>query len=190
MKTEIKILKKLLENKNKEFTIREISNLINSDYKIVYLATKKLTEKKLLAKKTLGGSTIINLKPVFSKDTFLAELERREEILKNKNILILLDLIKKEIKSVNYFFLLFGSYSKKSQNKKSDIDLLFVSDNLKEKDLEAIFSLVPFKVDFHLFSEKEFLKMKNSSEMNLIKEAIENNVILYGIEQYYGALEK
>ena len=58
-----------------------------------------------------------------------------------------------------------------------------------EKDFEervsAIVSLIPLKTHILVFKEEEYIRMKDSKKSNVIQEAIENHIILYGIEAYY-----
>ena len=79
MKTEIKIIKIMLKN-NKEYTIRELSLLIKSDYKITHTAVKSLIRKNILEQRKAGNSFQVKLLLNFSKEIFEAEKERTEEI--------------------------------------------------------------------------------------------------------------
>lgn len=189
METENKIIKYLIENK-KEMTIRELANAVKSDYKIVHTAVNRLFKKGILSGKNIGKSVVVNLNNKLSKEILQVEFERREDILRNKNFRIMLDSIKNDLKTVNFVLLLFGSYAKKSFDSKSDIDLIFVIPDLKiEREIEQAISLLPLKIHSLVFSEKQFIHMKNSHELNVIKEAIKNNILLYGIEQYYELLK-
>lgn len=64
--------------------------------------------------------------------------------------------------------------------------MLFIAN---EKDFENkisdILSLLPLKIHALFFTEEEFMRMKDAKKSNVIKEAIENNIILYGAEAYY-----
>jgi len=185
METENKIIKLLIENK-RSLTIREVSKEIKSDYKIVHTAVLRLVNKGILNQRRIGKAIQVSLSNNFTKEIFQAEFERRTEILKNKNLSVMFETIKKEVDSVNFILLLFGSYSKKTENKKSDIDLIFILPNLEnEKRIEQIISILPLKIHSLIFTERQFKEMKDSRELNVVKEAIKNNIILYGIEQYY-----
>ena len=189
METENKVVKYLIENK-KEMTIRELANAVKSDYKIVHTAVTRLLKKEVLSGKNIGKSVVVSLNNKLSKEIFQVEFERREDVLKNKNLKVMLDSIKNDLKTVNFFLLLFGSYAKKTFGSKSDIDLIFIIPDLKiEKEIEQVISLLPLKIHALIFSEKQFIDMKNSHELNVIREAIKNNIILHGIEQYYGLLK-
>lgn len=190
METENKIIKYLIENK-KEMTIRELANAVKSDYKIIHTAVNRLIKKGILSGKNIGKSVVVSLNNKLFKEVLQVEFERREDILKNKNLKVMLDSIKNNLKTVNFILLLFGSYAKKTFDSKSDIDLMFIVLDLRiEKEIEQVISLLPLKIHHLIFSEKQFIGMKNSHELNVVKEAMKNNIILHGIEQYYGLLNK
>jgi predicted nucleotidyltransferase len=189
MQTETKILKKMIESK-KELTIRALSKEIKADYKIVHTACLRLFNKRLVNMKTIGNSKQLSLTNKFSGEIFEAELERREEILRDKDLKNILNEIHKNMQTVNFILLLFGSYAKKKANNKSDIDLMFISFKEIENEVEKIFSLLPFKIHYLVFTEEQFKKMKDNKELNVVKEAIKSNVVLYGIEQYYEILKE
>lgn len=186
MKTEKKIIKLLIENKNPK-TIREIAKEIQSDYKITYTAVQRLITKKVLLTKTVGKSTLCELNPYYyGIEIYEAENERRENLLKNRNIKQLFREVISKVKSSFIIFLIFGSYAKNKPTKSSDIDILFISNESNfEERIFNIFSLLPIKTHMLVFTEEEFIRMKDSRKPNVVQEAIENNIILYGIENYY-----
>lgn len=186
MKTELKIVKYFIENK-KPKTIREIAQQIKADYKITHIAVQRLIEKKILKVQTVGKSSLCSLnEKYFGTYIYEAENERREEILKNKNINQLYKEIMSKVKTGSFILLLFGSYAKRKQTKTSDVDLLFISNESNfETKISDILSLLPFKAHALVFTEEEFIRMKDAKKSNVIQEAIESNIILYGIEAYY-----
>jgi len=186
MKTELKIIKYFIENK-KSTIIREISKKINSDYKITHIATQRLIQKNILKVQTVGKSSLCSLnEKYFGSYVYETENERKENILKNKNINQLYKEIMSKVKTSSFILLLFGSYAKNKQTKSSDIDLLFISNESGfETRISDILSLLPLKTHALVFTEEEFTRMKDSKKSNVIQEAIESNIILYGIEAYY-----
>ena len=54
-----------------------------------------------------------------------------------------------------------------------------------EKNIENLMGLLPLKIHHLVFTESEFIGMKDSKASNVVKEAIKNNIILNGIESYY-----
>ena len=186
MQTELKIIKYFIENK-KPKTIREIAKQIKADYKITHTATQRLIQKNILKAQTIGKSSLCSLnEKYFGIEVYEAEDERKENILKNSNIKQLYKEIISKVNTGFFILLLFGSYAKNKQTKTSDIDLMFISN---DKDFESkisnILSLLPLKTHALVFTEEEFIRMKDSKKSNVIQEAIESNIILYGIEAYY-----
>ncbi|MEK6886417.1 MAG: nucleotidyltransferase domain-containing protein [Nanoarchaeota archaeon] len=188
METEIKILKCLLGNKEPK-TIRTIAKEIKADYKIVHTASSILLSNGLVEKIKIGSSFQISLVYKLSEKILIAEYQRREEALKNKDLRTILDYFDRNLKSSLYIMLLFGSHVKQTQTKHSDIDLLFIVPKQEmENDINRVASLIPLKIHINVFTEQDFKAMKNSREITVGSEAIKNNIILKGIEAYYGEL--
>jgi predicted nucleotidyltransferase len=181
------VINYLISNKNKELNIKNLSYFLKIDYKNIYNIIKRLEKKKVIFLEKFGNSSKIKLIQKINPIIYQSEFERRNKILKNKNILVMLNNFKKEI-STNFFsILLFGSYAKGTQSKKSDIDLIFIfpNEDMYEEEVIKISQIMPLNLHTLVFSEKQFLEMMHSQESNVIKEALEYNVILYGIEYYY-----
>jgi len=190
MKNEdVSIIKLLLEHKNEDLNINNIACLLKKNYKTVYTIVKRLEDLKIITVKRFGKSLKVELVNKLHFFVFLAEYERKEEILKNKDLTVMLDSFLNGIKTKCFILLLFGSYAKKSNTKNSDIDLMFiVPDEDKEeteKNMHNIASLLPLNLHINVFKESEFINMKNSKEITVGSEAMNNNIILYGIEMYY-----
>ena len=186
MKTELKIIKHFIENK-KPSTIRDVAKKIKADYKITHIATQRLVQKNILEVQTVGKSSLCRLnEDYYSIEIYETENQRREGILKNKNLNQLYREIMSKIKTSSFILLLFGSYAKRKQTKSSDIDMLCVSN---EKDFESrisdIISLLPLKIHALVFREEEFIRMKDSKKPNVVHEIMGSNIILYGTEAYY-----
>lgn len=186
MKTEEKVIKLFIENRTPK-TIREISKNIQSDYRITYTATQNLIARNIIISKTVGKSTLCELNPsYYGIQIYQAENERKKELLKKSDIKQLYTEIMTKIDSSIFIFLIFGSYATGKSTKNSDIDMMFIS---PEKDFEEkishIVSLLPLKTHVLVFTEKEFVRMKDAKKSNVVTEAIESNVILYGVESYY-----
>ncbi len=189
---ESSIVKFLIEHKNEELNILTISKSIKMDYKNVYSIIKRLEKMGLVELESFGQSNRVMLSKIIHPLIFEAEFERRKEILKNKNLAVMLNSFKRGIKSNLYVLLLFGSYAKKKQTKSSDIDLMFIcADGLEdsfEKEVNRVVSSLPLQVHALIFSESQFNEMINAQKSNVGQEALNNNIILYGIEQYYGMI--
>ncbi|MEK6830686.1 MAG: nucleotidyltransferase domain-containing protein [Nanoarchaeota archaeon] len=184
-----KLLKYLIENKNPQ-SILTASGAIVVDYKNTYNLVNKF-EPDVISKEKIGNTNLIKIRLVPNQEILSIENKRTAQFLKaNKQ----LKLVKKDIENVNYPFLVvlvFGSYVKKTQTKKSDIDLCIISDNIEEsKRLISKLELLPIKLEIHTFATKEFESMLKTKEDNVGKEIVKNNIILYGTENYYNLISK
>ncbi|MDY6788471.1 MAG: nucleotidyltransferase domain-containing protein, partial [Candidatus Nanohaloarchaea archaeon] len=103
--------------------------------------------------------------------------------------------IKEQLKKVESAFftaLVFGSYAKGEEKDGSDIDLMFIlpqeSEGQKlENRIKA--RLEPLEYPLHpvFLREEEMREALNSrtDEINVVKEAVRNHILLYGAENYY-----
>ncbi len=183
------IIRYLIENKNEELNILKISKELRMDYKNVYSIVKRLEKELLVKLESFGQSSRVKLISQVHPLIFEAEYNRRKELLKDKNLAVMLNDFKNALKSKCYMLLIFGSYAKKTQTKNSDIDLMFIvpdgKEELFEKDVHRAARSLPLPIHYLVFSEKQFLDMNNAKESNVGQEALKNNIILYGIETYY-----
>jgi len=184
-----KILKYLIENKEKPKTIREISGALIVDYKNTFQAINGLLG--LIYKEKIGTNNLVEIKLKPSQEIYSIENKRTKEFLeKNKS----LKLIQNDIIKINYPFfivLIFGSYAKKENTKNSDIDICIISDNQeKTKELVSKLGILSLPLEIQEFNIKEFESMLDKKENNLAKEIIKNNIILFGIENYYNLISK
>lgn len=162
------------------------------DYKNVYSIVKRLEKESIVKLEFFGHSIRITLIQQMHPIIFEAEYNRQKELLKDKNLAVMLDTFKNALKSKYYVLLVFGSYAKKTQAKSSDIDLMFIvpneSEEQFEKDVNRVARSLPLPIHQLVFSEKQFLDMFESNEPNVVHEALKNNIILYGIETLYSLI--
>lgn len=177
------ILTYLIENKDKEFSILQLSKNLHIDYKTTYLTIKKLENSVHTRKQS--KSNFISLKRELTEDIYLTESQRRKQTVQSKNLKILV----KEIENINeqFILLLFGSYVNSKQTKNSDIDLLLISDNAKQ--IKEHIEILPLAIHLTSITNKEFHTMLLSKKFSVVSEAIQNNSILFGIEPYYRFLK-
>lgn len=179
------ILKVLIENKEKSFSIRKLSIIRKINYKSAYNAIKKLNEQNLIAIENLGNTTNCSFNHNFNPLVFEAEYGRTKELLKNKDFMV----IHRYLTELNTQFiaLIFGSYAKNTQKKDSDIDILLISENPSKIEQELL--LIPKNIHLTTVTPKEFILMAKSREFSVVQETIKNNIILIGIEDYYQVLK-
>ena len=179
------ILKILIENRKEKCSIRKLSKLRRINYKSAYNAIMKLRDEGIINLEKFGNTTSCSFNLKFNPRVFNAEYERKTSLLKSKNF----EIIHSRLNEIprQFIVLLFGSYAKRTYDKHSDIDLLIIGRDLKE--VEEAVTLIPLKIHLTLISENEFLDMAKSREFSVVSEAMEKNIILLGIENYYRLLE-
>ena len=180
------ILKYVLSRDGEDLTIRNIANGLNKDYKNTYDIIKKLSKDKILKTIKIGSSNIVKAIKNPNPQFFSAEYGRREEILKNRNINNIFNILKR-----SYFpkiVLLFGSYAKNTYNEHSDIDLIIICDKKYQKNIERKINILPFDILPIFLSFEEFIDLASKKEFSVISESLKQNIILYGIEIYYQIL--
>jgi len=177
----LNILKLLIENQEEPFSIRKISQLRKINYKSAYYALRKLGDEGIALLKQYGNTTLCSFNRSFNDSVFVVENERRKELLKNKDFLVMYN----DLRRVNapFIVLLFGSYAQGRETRHSDIDLLVITEDFKP--IQQVLSLFPLKIHATDIRYKDFVEMLKSKEFTVVSEAIKNNIILIGIEEYY-----
>ncbi len=199
--TVLKIVDLLRKNLGKGFTILEISKLLKIGYRPAYNHIAELEKIKAITTKRVGSAKqcFFNLENAQSLH-FLQEidLERKEELYKSNQKLkaILEEIIPKitnKITSSLHSIILFGSHAKGTATKSSDIDLLFIISNIKDKSVRDTIELecanyqhsYNVKISSLITNMEEFKKMLKAKEMNIGKETKEYGIALYGSEQFW-----
>ena len=202
--TVLKIVGLLRKNLGKEFTILEISKLLKIGYRPAYNHIAELEKIKAITTKKVGSAKqcSINFENAQSLH-FLQEVDlaRTEELYKSNQKLkaILEEIIPKitnKITSSLHSIILFGSHAKGTAIKSSDIDLLFIVSNIKDKSvrntLERECASYQYshnvKISPLITNMEEFKKMLKSKEMNVGKEIVKNHIIFKGYEQFYNCI--
>lgn len=185
-----KLIKYLIENKE-PVSMKRASEAIAVDYKNVYGYVGDLTASGAIVQKRVGNTSPIEINPIPNQDIYSVEQKRTQEFLeKNPKF----RLIKEDINQTNYPFmivLVFGSFVKEKNTRSSDIDICIISDNEeKTKQLIEMLNLLSLKLELHVFTTKEFISMIEKTKNNLGREIVKNNIILYGIENYYNLISK
>ncbi|MBW2989156.1 nucleotidyltransferase domain-containing protein [Candidatus Woesearchaeota archaeon] len=181
----INILKLLIENQENKLSIRKISKLRRINYKSAYNAIEKLEKEGIISVEKTGNMSICSFNQNFNVSVFEAEYQRREELFKNKGLLV----VQKDLSELEFPFilLLFGSYARGTQRKHSDIDLLSIGGD--QKKIKSEISKFPLNIHLTSISYDDFITMAKSREFTVVSEALKNNIILVGIGEYYRLLK-
>ena len=185
-----RILRTLIEDKT-PMSILSLSGSVVIDYKNTYNYLKDFTASVAIIQNQLGNTNLVEINFSPNPDIYSVEKKRTEEFLyKNPKLKI----VKNYIEELNYPFLvalIFGSYVKDKKTESSDVDIcIILDDKNKSKELQEKFNLLSLKLEIHEFTTNEFISMIEKAQNNLGHEIIKNNVLLYGIENYYNLISK
>lgn len=196
-KNDIKITEFLVRNPQEKFSIREISRQVKIDYKLVHNSIERLVKNKIINKKKYGKTELcaLNLKDAADYLIQVENIRAKRFLERNTGINIIIKDIKEKIKTPYYTLILFGSYAKEKQHKKSDLDLLIIvpsKEFIKEMEtaINSVRAIKPIKIHSLVITSEDFKEMLASKErLNIAKEALNNHIIFYGAEAYYKLLE-
>ena len=187
MVREIDILKIMIKKNTENLNIRMISKELEMDYKNTYTIIKKLEKQGVISLQRFGNTLNCTLVKKNHPLIFRAEYERRDETFKKRYLRVLYDHLN-QIPSL-FIALLFGSHASLKASKGSDIDLMIISDAETQRQAEKATSLLPLDIHLCAMTTKEFITSLKTTEFNVVKEAVKNNIILIGIEDYYRVIE-
>ena len=199
--TLLKIMKLFRMNLDMGLTILGISKKISIGYRPAYNHINEMSNEGIINIKEVGKAKqcFLNLKSEKTRH-ILGEVDmlrkeklyRKEAKLKNVLEKLIQKLTEKYISEIQSI-ILFGSYAKGKAVKDSDIDLLFIVSDIKNKELREDIEreCVSFqyshsiKLSPVITDPKEFRKMLKAEELNVGKEVREYGIALYGFEQFW-----
>jgi predicted nucleotidyltransferase len=159
--------------KNRELHQRELERILNVNQTNIRRALLNMEKENIIDKKEIGKNKIYFIKDSLEAKIFfrIAENYKLMELVGNAEIRKIVNEILKNKKIK--LAILFGSYAKNLAHKDSDIDIYLETNDLKlKKEVESI-------------NSKISVKMGKFDERNLlIKEIIDNHIILKGVERY------
>ena len=199
--TLLKIVRLMRSELDRGLTIREISKRLNIGYRPAYNHINSMEKEGIIKIIKVGNAKQCFLNLGNAKCRHLLEeadaLKKEEIYRENKKIKAVIESLilklTKEFISDIHSIVLFGSYAKGNATKASDVDLLFIVTDLKNKQLrEGIERESASYQYFHnlkvsplITDINEFKKMLRSEELNVGKEAREYGISLYGYEMFW-----
>jgi predicted nucleotidyltransferase len=168
----VKILSLFLFNDDLNYYVREISKLINAHPSQVLKELSNLEDLNLIVKYKKGNLSIYKIN---KSNIFLTDL---------KNIFLKTEFVGKNIKDkledkVKYC-LIFGSFAKGIENSKSDVDILVISDVLKENELlnitQDLENSLNRDINYILWDNKDFIK--KSKNNHLLKTINKDKIVM------------
>ena len=178
-----KIVNHLGKHPDKKYTMHELSKELNIPYASFYRAVESMND--LLTIEEVGKSKVIalnNRNPVVKAHLVVSSDEERKDYLKKYPAIkkIYLELNTDDI------VVLFGSYAKKTQTEKSDVDFLIINKDGKKSIAFSKYELL-FKIKINpiFVTKKEFKLMLKDKEENVGKQALYSHVILSNPEGFW-----
>jgi len=172
------ILKFFSEDYNREIYGRELINKVKISQKNIALTLKELENKGILKSKKKGNLKFysLNLKnPQLKSYLITSEIYNKESFLINHKKLA--HIFNSDDRVVGVF----GSYSKNKQKKYSDVDIFIVGK--KGEDYLKKGKIYDLNISVKFFTKNEFKKLLKEKN-NLIKEIIENHVLIFNVEGF------
>lgn len=185
MKNAEKIICFFLKHREQGWSIYAVSKKLNMNYRIVFEEIKKLEREGILTLKKIGNTNLCTYNYRYAPLSVFAEQWRRNGLLRNKSINVLSARLQR-IENPFIIMIVFGSYAKNAQTKHSDIDICIIADH-GEAMKKALQIIRTTALPIHVleFSPEEFLSMLKTTDNNVGKEILKNNIILKGIEAFY-----
>lgn len=199
--TLLKIIGLMRKELDRGVTILEISKRLKIGYRPAYNHINTMEKEGIIKIEKIGNSKqcFLNLNNAKCRH-LLEELDnlKKEDLYKDcpKIKPVIEGLISKLTKgfiSNIHSIVLFGSYAKGTATKTSDIDLLFIVTNIKNKGLRDGIERESasyryshnIKISPLITDINEFKKMLKSEELNVGKETREYGISLYGSEIFW-----
>jgi len=132
-KSKVKLLRKMIENKDRDFTLEDLTKLTNLSFGTIHPALKDLVNYRIVVLRKVGRSKLyqINENQLLYKELenlFVNEMH----VLMNIAREFAKEIDKNDIKNI----ILFGSVARREFTDKSDVDILVITENpdvVKEK---------------------------------------------------------
>jgi len=177
------ILENFISDYSKRIYGRDIARKLKMNQKTVSNILNKLEKENILKFEMQGKNKYYFLNkfnPQIKEIIKLIEINKKMRFLREQRDLE--DLFNKLEKRTKGILVVFGSYADFSANKESDIDLFLIGTISDFRDLEKMYSK---KINIIKSTKNKF----NYKE-HLIKEIINNHVILKGVEDFIELLWK
>ena len=171
-----------------EITIRDMSKKTDYSYERINTALKKLEKKEIIIAKKVGRTLLFkaDYHNLYLKLAFHHYMTER--LIQFKECHPQIFKAVKEIEECNKtdIVLVFGSYSKRTETKNSDIDLLVSSINRTE--IEKIVNRIKYKyglkINLSFVKRTEFMKIKKENS-ELWKDLKLNALVFWGQDLFY-----
>jgi predicted nucleotidyltransferase len=177
-KSKIRILRIFFRHQDREFTEREVAELVKMSPNTVNLAFRDLRKTNILHFRKIGRAHVYKL----NKDSPLWHVVHEIFFIENELFANLLPLIGKEMKGT-LSCVLYGSFARGTEEWDSDMDLLIISDDRKtkmklDKLKELIIEGYGTRLSAVVVSYAQFRRMWKKP---LIQNAMKDGILVSGV---------
>jgi len=183
MDNKLSIINFLGKHGKDAYTMHELSKILHIPYATFYRTLQQMND--LLLVKTIGKSKVVQLKlksPIVRAYLIIASFEERKEYLTTQPILtkIVQELDTTEV------IVLFGSYAKRTETERSDIDILVINKNGKRSlSFSKYETLFNKKINPIFVTTQEFKFMLRDKEENVGKQVLQYHIVLNNPEEFW-----
>ncbi len=152
-------------------------------------------EECIITERKVGRSSLLKMNTENNSSLHYIALLSHEQLDKNTRKSV--TTLKKEIGKQTHFFTMaiFGSYASKQQKNDSDLDVVVITcDNRQKKLAETGLhsaeqkSILP--IDAHVFTKDEFVEMLVNDEENLGKQIAKKHLAVHNHQLFYDVLKE
>lgn len=172
------LIKEFVENPEREFHVRELSKKFKKSPTTISKYLKLYKNQGVLQSKIRYNHLFFRAKISSNKYKILKLYSNLSKIYDSGVI----DYLKEKLNEPKSI-VLFGSFAKAENNKKSDIDLFIQTSAKNEISLKAYEKKIGSKIQLFLSSDREINEMKNKNP-ELLNNII-NGITLYGLFEVF-----
>ena len=165
-------------------------DLKKSSYQRIYEAVKELEKEEVIKIKKIGNSSVCKINLSQKSISLLSQIDEQESFLmKIPGIEKILDF--KEF--LDDIIIVTGSYARRNQTSKSDIDLVIITKEdafKKQKLIENLTILFIPKIHPITITYKDFIDMLLDKSENYGKEIFKNRLLFRNSRRYYELIKE
>ncbi|MGD0177039.1 MAG: nucleotidyltransferase domain-containing protein [Candidatus Bathyarchaeia archaeon] len=202
-RTAIAILKVMVSDLTKEYTVRGLAEGIRQSYRITYETAQRLSKDGRLRLEKSGNHSVCSLNLARNvQDLAFIESLRTDNFLKtNADLRFLVSSMVSKVSGVLPYFtlILFGSNVKGTADPRSDLDVILIVPHrafqrVFENELASISRISTTGLHELIVTSKQFASMlstkQGNSQPNVATETLASHIIPYGAEAFYNLVSR
>lgn len=191
-KEQLNILSVFKKNIFADLTFKQIKQQSRQkSNNLVQIALKEFQKQSIVNTKKTGDVASYSLNLNNNLTLSYTNLINESDLIKKKIPINILNNIQNRIFKHTGFLILivFGSYAKGTATKKSDLDVAVIVESEQTKKeiasfLETIKRREIIQIDYHIFTQFEFLEMLRADFENVGKQIFKSSIVYYGYIPY------